>query len=333
MFFATARRRAGSGRGTEISGSSTSASRGPDGEIQIFDCVEFSRALRCADVASDLAFLLMDLERLGAQEAAATLVARYRAAGVDLPDVLLRLYKAHRALVRAKVACLTRHAFADKAARDGLALEAADYLDLATAAAVTLRPALIAMTGLSGTGKSTVAMALARALDAPVFASDVVRKELAGKAGPGPAAWERGLYAPERVEATYERLIELARQTLATGHTAILDATFLDGRRRKRLAAVAQEAGVPLVLVETVSGEETAVGRILARSRRGDSRSDATVEVYRRQRAASQASPPPVPSGALHVVVDTEISHPVDFDPVLTALHRESIVTARVPGA
>jgi aminoglycoside phosphotransferase family enzyme/predicted kinase len=304
---------------------------GADGAIQIFDCVEFSRSLRCADVASDLAFLLMDLERLGAQEAAAALVARYRAAGLKLPDTLLSFYKAHRALVRAKVACLRRHAVTHVAARAGLAVEAADYLDLATAAAVTVRPALIAMTGLSGTGKSTMAMALARALGVPVFASDAVRKELAGQASPAPAAWERGLYAPERVEATYERLIELATQTLGAGRAAILDATFLDGKRRDRLATVARTAGVPLVLVETTCDEETAAGRILMRARRGDSRSDATVEVYRRQHAAALASPPPVPSGAVHVVVNTGADGPVNLDPTLAALRREAIVDAQVP--
>ncbi|MDQ3923213.1 MAG: ATP-binding protein, partial [Actinomycetota bacterium] len=183
-----------------------------------------------------------------------------------------------------------------------------------------------------GTGKSTVAAALARALDAPIFASDVVRKELSGKAGPAPTAWEQGLYAPERVEATYERLIELARQTLAAGRAAILDATFLEGKRRERLAAVSRSAGVPLVLVETVCDEEAALERILMRARRGDSRSDATVEVYRRQRAATLASPPPLPSGAVHVLVDTDAGGPVDLDPVLAALRGETIIAARVPG-
>ena len=290
-----------------------------NGAIQIFDCVEFSRALRCADVASDLAFLLMDLERLGASETTATLLARYRTAGFDLPDALLRFYRAHRALVRAKVACLSR-ALADQAGRDTLALEAADYLNLATAAAVTARPVLVAMTGLSGTGKSTVAAALARALDATIFASDAVRKELAGQAGPAPAAWEQGLYGPEQTEATYGRLWELAAETLAAGRTAILDATFLSGERRERLAAVARAAGVPLVLVETVCGEETAIGRIAARTRGGGSPSDATVEVYRHQRATVQASPPPIPHDATHITVDTSADHVVCIHPVLAAL-------------
>src|SRR5262249_46005514 len=60
-----------------------------DSAVQIFDCVEFNRDLRCADVASDLAFLLMDLTRLGAPEVATSLLARYREAGLDLPDELL----------------------------------------------------------------------------------------------------------------------------------------------------------------------------------------------------------------------------------------------------
>jgi aminoglycoside phosphotransferase family enzyme/predicted kinase len=304
----------------------------PDGEIQIFDCVEFSRTLRCADVASDLAFLLMDVDRLGAPGTTATLVARYREAGIDLPEALLRFYRAHRALVRAKVACLSCTSLTGQVAWDTLALEAAGYLDLATAAAVTVQPTLIAMTGLSGTGKSTVATALARALGAKIFASDVVRKELEGQAGPAPAAWKQGLYAPERTEATYERLWELATQTLAADRTTILDATFLDERRREKLAAVARTAGVPLVLVETVCGEETAVGRILTRSRHGDSRSDATVDVYRRQRAAVQASPPSVPRGAVHVVVDTDADRATFLDPVLAALHREDIIAPQVPG-
>ena len=304
----------------------------PDGEVQIFDCVEFSRSLRCADVASDLAFLLMDLERLGAEEAAAALVARYRAARINLPDALLRFYKAHRALVRAKVDCLSRASFAEGVTQEGFAAEAADYLNLATAAATTVRPALIAMTGLSGTGKSTVAAALGGTLGAPIFASDIVRKELTRHAGSAPAAWRQGLYAPEQTEATYERLYELATQALATGHAAILDATFLDEHRREQLAAAARGAGAPLVLVETVCDEETAIGRILARTKRGESRSDATAEIYRRQRAAHGATPPTIPREAVHIVVDTDADGPVVLDPALAALKRASIIAARIPG-
>src|SRR4051812_6085368 len=104
------------------------------GAVQIFDCVEFNPDVRCAHVARDLAFLLMDLTRFDAHQIAVTLLARYRATGMELPDVLLRFYAAHRALVRAKIACL-RHADASPEAAVSLALKAADYLDLATASA------------------------------------------------------------------------------------------------------------------------------------------------------------------------------------------------------
>ena len=95
---------------------------------------------------------------------------------------------------------------------------------------------------------------------------------------------------------------------------------------------MAEGAGVPLVLVETVCAEEVALGRIVARARRGVSPSDATAEVYRRQRAAVRTYPPNLPPDAVHVVVDTSTGHPVCLDPVLVALHREGIVAARVPG-
>jgi hypothetical protein len=244
----------------------------PDGAIQIFDCVEFSRALRCADVASDLAFLLMDLTRLGASDLAANLVARYRAGGIDLPDALLRFYIAHRALVRAKTACLCLADASNDAV--GRAEEAAIYLDLASAA-LTIRSLLIAMTGLSGTGKSTVAGRLARALGACVHASDIVRKELAGVAGSAPAPWQGGIYDREWTRATYDRLFALAEADLAAGKPVVLDAAFLATEQRQRVADVAARSGVPLFFVETVCDEATAMVRLAARSA-GASASDAT---------------------------------------------------------
>ncbi len=297
-----------------------------DGALQIFDCVEFNRDLRCADVASDLAFLLMDLTRLGAADAAADLQAAYRAAGLDLPDALLRFSWAHRALVRAKVACLKLRDTETAEEITALAVKAADYVDLATAACLTVQPALIVMTGLSGTGKSTVARRVARALGAPLFASDVVRKQLARVEGTAPAAWREGIYRPELTAATYDQLFALAEAELAAGRPAVLDAAFLTAEQRAGAAAQAAHHGVPLMLIETVCDEATVAARLAARSASGTSPSDATFATYRQQRAALDAAPPPTPAGAWPVLVSTAGSPPSSLDPVFTELRNAGVI-------
>jgi predicted kinase len=300
--------------------------------VQIFDCVEFNRDLRCADVASDLAFLLMDLTRLGASEVATSLLARYREAGLDLPDELLRLYSAHRALVRAKIAGLELPGSGREEAVRHMA-EATDYLDLASAAALTVRPVLVAMTGLSGTGKSTVARRLARALGARLFASDVVRKELAGIEGPAPAAWGEGIYRPEWTGATYDRLFALAEAGLRAGTPVILDAAFLTIEQRTGAAAAAARASSQLMLVETVCDEETVVARLAARAVQADSPSDATLSIFRRQRASVKAVSPQVPDGTLAIQIDTTSGTVGILDAVFAGLVNARIVAPVVPAA
>lgn len=293
--------------------------------VQIFDCVEFSREIRCADVASDLAFLLMDLARLGRDSIGQALVARYRSARFDLPDALLRFYRVHRALVRAKVACMEQAGVGGDAARR-FGDEAVAYLHLATAQALTTRPSVIVMTGLSGTGKSTVARAIARSLDLPVVVSDTVRKELAGQTGPAPADWGQGLYAASRTTQTYERLRARAHDTLAAGTGVILDATFLDEGERTRVASLADAAEVPFVLVETVCDPETALARIRERAARGGSSSDATEAIYRRQRQEARDAPTLPPRNALHIVIDTGTDGSLNLDPLFAALSARGLI-------
>jgi predicted kinase len=298
--------------------------------VQIFDCVEFNRDLRCADVASDLAFLLMDLTRLGASEVATSLLARYRAASLDLSDELLRLYNAHRALVRVKIAGLELPGSEREEAARHMA-EATDYLDLASAAALTVRPVLVAMTGLSGTGKSTAARRLARALGARLFASDVERKELAGIEGPAPAAWGEGIYRPEWTGATYDRLFALAEASLRSGTPVILDAAFLTTEQRTGAAEAAARTNVQLVLVETVCDEETVAARLAARAVQDHSPSDATLSIFRQQLTSVKAVSPQVPDGALAIQIDTTSGSVGILDAVFAGLVNASIVAPVVP--
>ena len=295
--------------------------------LQIFDCVEFSADLRCADVASDLAFLLMDLDRLGAGQVAREVLDRYRAAGFDLPDDLVRCCLAHRALVRVKVAALSA---AGGACGYRLAFDAADHLHLAAAAALTVRPALILVSGLAGAGKSTVAAALGRALGVRPVATDAVRKGLAGVAGPAPAGWEQGIYDPAWTERTYRRMLELAGTALAERRPVILDGTFLDPAWRAAAADLARRWEVPLVVVGVACDPAVAERRLAARERAGGSPSDAGLAVHRRQRA--RGIPPP-PAGAFVAAVDTSGEGPAPLGAVFGALRAAGAIEPVIPAA
>jgi aminoglycoside phosphotransferase family enzyme/predicted kinase len=292
----------------------------PGRPVQIFDCVEFSPELRCVDVASDLAFLLMDLDRLGAATAAARLLARYRGAGFDLPDGLLRWYWAHRALVRAKVWCLRDPdglAFADRAVA---------YLHHAARQVLTVRPALVCMSGLSGTGKSTVARQLAAALPVAIRSSDQVRKGLAGVTDSSASAWEQGIYSDAWTDATYDKMFDEAAAILDAGQAVVLDATLLEDMRREQAVAVVETHGVPLVLVETTCDDIEVRRRLLARASHGTDPSDAGIAIYERQLTRLRDEPPAVPTGAIHVTVDTTLPTAALLEPVVDALSREAIV-------
>lgn len=285
---------------------------------QVYDCVEFSHDLRCADVASDLAYLLMDLDRLGEMDVADVLLRRYRAAGFVLPDPLIRLYRAHRALVRAKVSGI------EEAQQNGdpiaHGMTAAGYLDLAAGDVLRVRPMVVAMTGLSGTGKSTVAKRLSRVLRMPRIRSDEVRRELAE----GADNEER--YDAAMTERTYERLGALGRNAIRAGGGAILDATFLDVASRRGAADLAGELGIPFVLVETVCPDAEALARIAHRAAAGSDPSEATAAVYRRQRTTLAENPPGLPPGTIHVVIDTVGMHPAPLGPLLSAVATAGLV-------
>jgi len=285
--------------------------------VQIFDCVEFNRSIRFADVASDLAFLLMDLQRLGRSDLARDLVHRYAEAGIELPTHLLDFYVAHRALVRVKTELL------------GGRSESLTYLGLALQAIANIRPVLIMMTGLSGTGKSTLAWMLGSVLNAPVFSSDTIRKQLAGIEGSANTKWQEGIYAPEWNERTYNRLFELASNTLTIGKPVILDAAFLTKKQRERAAELAHVHTLKLIVVETVCSDEIVHQRLEQRRRDASSNSDADVQIYHQQRKTRALHPLSIPDDAHHVLVDTAGKPNSWIDPVIHELVEKGIV---IPG-
>ncbi len=243
------------------------------GRPVLFDCIEFSEDFACIDVLYDLAFLLMDLCRRGFAAFAAQLANRYFDR-VDEEDglALLPFFMSIRAAVRA-------HVLAAQKRND----EAGSCLALAAAALRPATPCLMAIGGRSGTGKSTLAAALAGYFapmpGARVLRSDVLRKRLCGVAAETKLPADS--YTKEMSARVYAAVFAAARAGLAAGMSVILDAAFLNGFEREAAEALAMQAGVAFHGVWLEAPEELLAARLQAR--RGDA-SDADPAVMRRQR-------------------------------------------------
>jgi uncharacterized protein len=243
---------------------------------RILDCLEFADHYRFGDVLLDVAFLAMDLERLGHPELAAHFLRWYRDfSGEQHPESLAHHYLAYRAHVRAKVACV-RHAQGElRAAEEARTLHrlALDHLERG-------RIALVLVGGLPGTGKSTVARALAEQLDAALLRSDELRKEMAGMDATTSASapYRHGLYARDQVAGVYGELRDRARRLLELGVPVVIDASFTSAAERDLAAAVAAETSSSLVQLHCVVPLEVARARLAARPPESDA-SDATEEV------------------------------------------------------
>jgi len=243
--------------------------------IAIIDCLEFDPALRQIDVAEDLAFLTMDLTRLGAPELAFELVASYRDAGGDPGEPgLLSFHAAQRAWVRAKVELLS-----------GREVQARAYLRLGRRFGwQARRPLVLVVCGASGSGKSHLAAALAQVSGSVVVSSDAVRKELAG-IEPAETA-RREHYSASFSRRTYRRLGELAAEELERSGLVIVDATFRRRSERAQFAAGTGALAARVAFVECLAPRELRLDRIRRRRARGRDASDVTVELARRQRFA-----------------------------------------------
>ncbi|WP_216903637.1 bifunctional aminoglycoside phosphotransferase/ATP-binding protein [Synechococcus sp. CCY 9618] len=255
--------------------------------IQVFDCLEFSPALRWIDVISDMAFLVMDLDHQGRADLGATVLNRWLGRCGDYAGLLTwRWYRVYRSLVRAKV-CALRLGQQDPAAGPSgpMARELERYLRGAVATTSTTPAALVITHGVSGSGKSHRARQLCRRPGWIQLSSDVERKRLFGAWGQGDGPALRGdPYRPEVSEWLYaDHLPAQAGRILQAGLSVVVDATFLLRRQRRRMQELACEQGVPFLLLDCPSSPGLAHRRITERQRQGHDPSDADGAVLESQ--------------------------------------------------
>jgi uncharacterized protein len=251
----------------------------------LFDAIEFSEVIASGDVLYDLAFLLMDLVERGFTPAANVALNRYLVdSGRDENlDALAALpfFLSMRAAIRAKVTA-ARMAHAKPNERTEIARIARTYFDWARRFIAPAPPVMVAVGGLSGTGKSVLARALAPTLAPPpgavVIRSDVERKALFGKGELEPLPQEA--YTPQTTARVYAAIAEKARRTVAAGHSAIVDAVFARPDEREQAERAASDAGARLQGLFLEADVATRAQRALARERDA---SDANADVVRSQ--------------------------------------------------
>lgn len=242
------------------------------GEIQLFDRIEFNESFRFVDVIYDIAFTVMDLTAKGRKDFANIFLNTYLEQTGDWEGLkVLSLYLTRQAYVRAKVNSflLDGDTFSEQ-----IQATAAHYYQLAWQYTQPQSPRLILMSGFSGSGKSTVAKVIAKYLNAIQIRSDAVRKHLAGIELNQQGSLD--IYTVEMSQKTFARLTELAELLIKLGYPVILDARYDKYAWREPLLNFAQQQQIPFSIVHCYAPLEVLKQRL--ESRTGDI-SDATSDI------------------------------------------------------
>ncbi len=277
-----------------------------DGELRIFDGIEFNADLRWIDVVSEAAFVMTDLNHRGRRDFGWRFINRYLEETGDYDGLaVLAFYRVYRLMVRAKVAAIRLQqlpADSDEGRRDRAEVER--YIHQAQGVASAPGPGLLLTRGVSGSGKSWLSQGLVEHLGAVRLRSDVERKRLFGldsrassRSGPG-----QGIYTAEASRRTFARLRDLADTGLAAGLPVIVDATFPAPEDRQPFEDLAGARGCPFLVLDVRVDDATARQRVAQREGRGDDPSEAGLEVLEHQLETWPTLP--APDEAITLAVD-----------------------------
>ncbi|MGF1514545.1 MAG: AAA family ATPase [Elainellaceae cyanobacterium] len=245
----------------------------------LFDCIEFNEPFRFVDVMFDIAYIVMDLEAGDRPDLSTLFLNAYVEQTGDWEGLLvLPLYVSRQSYVRAKVTSfLLGDPSVPEAEKQAAEKTAARYYRLAWRYTQPRQGKLTLMSGLSGSGKSTVGRGLAAHTGAVQIRSDALRKHLGGM--PLNARGGDSLYTPEMTQKTYARLADLAFKLIDAGYSVILDAKYDRVAQRSPVVAQAESQQVPLQIIycdapPTIRGDRIRGRRDIA---------DATVEIMEQQ--------------------------------------------------
>jgi uncharacterized protein len=258
-----------------------------DGQVTIFDGIEFNDQIRWIDVVSELAFLVMDLDDRNAGTLAQRALNRYlQESGDYLSLKLLRFYQVYRAMVKAKVSVIRAAQRDTTAAERQAQLELyQSYINLAKRYTRPEHAAVIITHGVSGTGKSTLCQRLAELPGIIWIRSDIERKRLHGLEAldQSHSPIGKGLYGDDATDLTYERLLTLSNVITEEQYTVLVDATFLRFAQRQVFRDLARTKKRPFLILNFQAGEAILHARIQSRQTHGGDPSEANADVLRYQ--------------------------------------------------
>jgi uncharacterized protein len=288
--------------------------------INIFDCIEFNDRFRYCDVASEIAFLAMDLDHYGRADLSRSFTDAYIALSRDekIKEVL-KFYKCYRAYVRGKVGCFKYDdPYISEEERKQTLQLTRGYFELAESYTRS-RPRLFITVGLVGSGKSTLSQGLAKRLGLTVISSDIIRKQIAEV----PVKehhyneMDTGIYSEQHSRLTYDRLYSEAERILNRGDSVILDASFIKSEERQKAARLAGSTQAELFIVECKLDEDNTRLRLARRMKKG-SVSDGRWDIFEPQKKKFE---PVTEAGNMgYFVIDTSLQPEKQIDSIITRI-------------
>ena len=256
-----------------------------------FDCIEFNDGFRWIDSASDLAFLIMDMEYNGYGGWANQVLNSYLEYSFDY-DLLrvLTFYKVYRAMVRAKVALLRLDSIEPGGDCLNALAQFKGYIEYGLTLLNQRPPFMLMTSGVSGSGKSTFARSFCANEHAIHLRSDVVRKQVAGlkPLDTSNSDINTGIYTAQHSDKTFHRLQQITQKTVEAGYSVVVDATFLTQKDRRPFIELAINLNVPFVIGFLHVPTEELIRRIERRNAEANDSSEATVEVMEKQQAVQE---------------------------------------------